>query len=164
MLQLAVLPPAAVAAVPETRPVTVLAPAAVSRECAAPDQPVCVPPSLALHLEGDLGIVVLQFRDMFGTIRSIPSEREQRAYRDAAQGVTSGAALAGTVQRDAPPRPAAAEDRPATPAAASVPGAPDDGAAEPAPAAAAGPQPAAAASAAPSAQAASATAGLPKDI
>ena len=50
----------------------------------APDRvaPEAGPPNPTIHIDGELGLVVIEFRDTSGAIAStIPSERQLEAYR-----------------------------------------------------------------------------------
>jgi hypothetical protein len=48
--------------------------------------PTSAPPNPTLRLDASLGLVVLEFRNLGGEPRTIPSERELDAYRVAARG------------------------------------------------------------------------------
>jgi hypothetical protein len=62
------------------------APAAPAAES---DVPVSALPNLNLRLDASLGLVVLEFRNTAGELRTIPSQRELDAYRDATRGVAA---------------------------------------------------------------------------
>lgn len=98
-------------------------PAPATAVATTPTHPAPAAPRLpnpAMRLDPALGIVVLEFRDRQGAPRTIPNERELRAYRTAAQTSTPDTAPAPPAA-DATPRAVAQTSSPGNRAAAPPP-------------------------------------------
>jgi hypothetical protein len=79
------LPDAAAGVMPGGAAARRAAPAAAEPD--RPAMPAAALPNPTLRLDASLGLVVLEFRDARGESRTIPSQRELDAYREAARGV-----------------------------------------------------------------------------
>lgn len=66
-----------------------------------PPPPVVAAPNPRLRIEGELGMIVIEFRDAAGEVaQSYPNPKEIEAYRVQAMAVSSGDLKAGGEDRD----------------------------------------------------------------